>query len=555
MNKKIENLIVSNLFLNRQSHSWNKLKNKHNLTFLEMGEFHALASKVKSTSTINIILFLQEMTNNKGSLKINNIKNLSKLIEVVCSKTEKEVVVSFSSWKSVSSINYAQDKSQEIINVSSFIKLLRKIQKKSKNLYLLNLDTFFAEKGFEKCFSNRDYYLFSSKVSSLGLEILINKINEIYLKSILPQSKVLVLDCDNTLWGGVLGEDGFNNIKIGQDGIGKVYKAFQNEILNLSKKGMLLTVSSKNNYEDVVEVFEKHKMMTIKKKDIISFKVNWQEKYKNIIEISKELNLGLTSFIFWDDNKLEREKMKKFLPEVNTIDVHDDISNWPEQLKNNIHTSKFNTTKEDLKKNKQYKMAGKFVQNKKDIRSEDEEINFLKSIKLNPKILKIENSLISRASQMSQKTNQFNFRTIRYSETNLKRIIKDKNFECRLVNLKDLYGDHGIIAMFILRKLNKDYCFIDTMLMSCRVLGRFLDVWIFNECRKLAKKKNYKFIISEFIKTEKNKTFEKSLELNGFKQIDQKYLEKIKVSYKSKNKLFATEVNKYQIKQNKIFDI
>ena len=114
-----------------------------------MGEFHALASKVKSTSTINIILFLQEMTNNKGSLKINNIKNLSKLIEVVCSKTEKEVVVSFSSWKSVSSINYAQDKSHEIINVSSFIKLLRKFKKKSKNLYLLNLDIFFAEKGFE----------------------------------------------------------------------------------------------------------------------------------------------------------------------------------------------------------------------------------------------------------------------------------------------------------------------------------------------------------------------------------------------------------------------
>ena len=119
MNKKIENLIVSNLFLNRQSHSWNKLKNKHNLTFLEMGEFHALASKVKSTSTINIILFLQEMTNNKGSLKINNIKNLSKLIEVVCSKTEKEVVVSFSSWKTlvVSAIPYRLNPVSEIANL------------------------------------------------------------------------------------------------------------------------------------------------------------------------------------------------------------------------------------------------------------------------------------------------------------------------------------------------------------------------------------------------------------------------------------------------------
>ena len=143
MNKKIENLIVSNLFLNQKSRSWNKLKDKHKLNFLEMGEFHALTSKVKNNNTVNFILFLQEMTTNKGSLKKNNIINLCKLIELVCSKTEREVIVSFSSWRSISSINYSQDKSGDIINVSSFIKLLRKIQKKFKNLYLLNLDTFF----------------------------------------------------------------------------------------------------------------------------------------------------------------------------------------------------------------------------------------------------------------------------------------------------------------------------------------------------------------------------------------------------------------------------
>ena len=555
MNKKIENLIVSNLFLNHRSQSWDKLKDKHKLFFLEMGEFHTLGKKVKTNNTINIILFLQEMISAQGSSKIKNLKNICKLIEATCYKTEREVIVSFSSWRSISNINYSQDKSNDIIDVSIFIKQLRKIQKKFNNLYLINLDNFFGEKGFESCFSNRDYFLFSSRISSIGLEILVNKINEIYLKIILPQSKVLILDCDNTLWGGVLGEEGYKNIKIGQDGIGKIYKTFQNEILNLSKKGLLLTISSKNNLKDVEQVFEKHKMMTLKKKDIISFKVNWEEKYKNVIEISRELNLGLNSFIFWDDNKLEREKMKKFLPEVNTIDVDDDISNWPEQLKNNIYTSKFKTTNEDLKKIRQYKMAGKFAQNKNKITSNYDEISFLKSIKLNPELIKMEDSLISRASQMSQKTNQFNFRTIRYSETNLKKINQDKNYECRLVNLKDIYGDHGIIAMFIMKKINKDFCFIDTILMSCRVLGRFLDVWIFNECRKVAKKKNYKFIIAEFIKTEKNKTFETSLEFNGFKKIDKKYLKSIKLAFKSKNKLFITQVEKYKIKQNQIFNI
>ena len=121
------------------------------------------------------------------------------------------------------------------------------------------------------------------------------------------------------MWGGVLGEDGFDKIQIGQDGIGKIYTAFQKEILKLSKKGLLLCISSKNNNKDVINVFNNHKLMILKAKDIISFKVNWNEKYKNLIELSKELNLGLSSFIFWDDNKLEREKMKKFLPEVNQL--------------------------------------------------------------------------------------------------------------------------------------------------------------------------------------------------------------------------------------------
>ena len=555
MSKKIDNLIVSNLFLNQQSQSWDKLKDKHKLYFLEMGEFHGLLDKIKNNTTVNIVLFLQEMMSKEKSPKIKNLKNLLKLIEVLCSKTEKEVIISFSSWKNMSNINYSQNKSNEIIDTLDFIKPLRKIQQKFKNLYLINLDFFFGEKGFENCFSNRDYFLFSSKVSSVGLEILVSKINEIYFKINLPQAKVLVLDCDNTLWGGVLGEDGLKNIKIGQDGIGKIYKAFQNEILSLSKRGILLAISSKNNLEDVLEVFDKHQMMSLKKKDITSFKVNWDEKYKNIIEISKELNLGLNSFIFWDDNKLEREKMQKFLPEVVTIDVDDEISNWPEQLKNNIHLSKFYITKEDLKKIDQYKMVGKFTQSKKKVKSGHDQISFLKSIKLKPKLTKIEDSLISRASQMCQKTNQFNFRTIRYSETNIKKIMKDRNYECRLISLKDLYGDHGVIAMFILKKLNKDYCFIDTILMSCRVLGRFLDVWIFNEVRKLAKKNKYKFVVSEFIKTKKNRVFEKTLEFNGFKKVDQKFIDKIKVPLKSKNKLFITQVNKYKIKQNKIFNI
>ena len=135
------------------------------------------------------------------------------------------------------------------------------------------------------------------------------------------------------MWGGVIGEDGFKNILLGQDGIGKVYTNFQKTILDLSKNGYLIAVASKNNFQDVNHVFEKHKMMILKKKNIISFKVNWEPKYKNLIEISRELNLGLSSFLFWDDNPIERQQMKKFLPEVYTVEVDDDITEWPDQIK------------------------------------------------------------------------------------------------------------------------------------------------------------------------------------------------------------------------------
>ena len=555
MSSRIENLIVSNLFLNPTNKSWQQLKIKQNLNFLEMGNFYGLNNYVNKNTTINIIVFFQEMINDETTNKVENFEFLINLIKKLCIKTEKEVIFSFSSWQSFSNINYSQSISNEIIDLSKIIKDLRNLQKKYSNLYLINLDNFFAEKGFENCFSNRDYYLFSSKVSSFGLNLIINKISEIYLKINLPQTKVLVLDCDNTLWGGVLGEDGFDKIQIGQDGIGKIYTAFQKEILKLSKKGLLLCISSKNNNKDVINVFNNHKLMILKAKDIISFKVNWNEKYKNLIELSKELNLGLSSFIFWDDNKLEREKMKKFLPEVNTIDVEDDISLWPDQIKNHLLTSRFKTTKEDLKKIKQYRMVGKFADNKNKVNTHDDEIKFLMSIKLKPELLKIEKSLISRASQMSLKTNQFNFRTVRYSETKIKLIDKNKDSICRLVNLKDIYGDHGIIGMFILKKINKQFCFLDTMLMSCRVLGRYLDTWIFNECRKIAKLKNYKFIISEFITTEKNKTFEDSLVLNGFKKIDKKFLKINNLNLNTKNKLFVSKTIKHNMKQNIIYGI
>lgn len=549
-----ENIIVSNIFLNKKNSSWNILKNNNQkLKFLEQNQFNGVVKIIQKTNTVNIICFFQEMTLDENSQKIPNLNHFLKSLEKICESTYQEVILTASFWKKFSIINFARNYSKDIIDKEKIIKKIRKLQLKHKNLYLIDIDNFFAEKGFENCFSNRDYYSHSSRISNFGLNILINKINEIFLKNNMSQMKVLVFDCDNTLWGGVLGEDGFNNILIGQDGLGKVYLNFQKAILSLSKKGYLIAIASKNNFSEVVKVFESHKMMALKKKDIISFKVNWEKKYQNIIELSKELNLGLNSFVFWDDNPIERQQMRNFLPEVYTIDVDEDITEWPDQIRNDLIISKFQNTKEDTRKKKQYEIVGKFIENKKRLSSLDEEINFLKKTKLKPKIFKLEDSFISRASQMTQKTTQFNFRTKLYSEADLEKIKKNKNYLAYVISLKDIYGDHGIISMFVLKKINKNYVFLDTMLMSCRILGRYLDYWILNKCRKIAKKEKFKFILSEFIKTDRNKNFEISLKKNGFKRKEKKFIKDLPLDIKIKGNIYVTNTNEYKLKLNQIF--
>jgi len=232
---------------------------------------------------------------------------------------------------------------------------------------------------------------------------------------------------------------------------------------------VLLCISSKNNLDDVMKVFDNHEEMQISKDDLLSIKVNWKEKHLNIREIAKDLNLSLDSIVFWDDNPLERSKVKKFLPEVHVIEPDENIINWPTQLENIEIFSKIKITKEDKNKTNQYKIRSKFVDEKK---IANDEIKYLKSIKLKPKVIDLNKDNISRASQMTQKTNQFNLRTKRYSIKDILNLSKNKKIQIKLIDLKDLYGDHGIVGLMILKKIDKHSIFIDTFLISCRVFGR-----------------------------------------------------------------------------------
>jgi FkbH-like protein len=354
------------------------------------------------------------------------------------------------------------------------------------------------------------------------------------------------------LWGGVVGEEGLSGISLGEDGIGQAYSDFQTSIKRLSNEGVIIALSSKNNEQDVWNVFNKNTNMVLKKKDIINAKINWEEKFINIKKISKELSLGLNSFVFWDDNPIERQKVMINCPEVDVIDVPKNVYEWPNYLNRLYNFSKFYITEEDYKKKDQYKARSKFVSDQNKNRSN---LNFLKKIKIRPKLLKLNKSNIKRASQLTMKTNQFNFRTKRYSETDIINTEKNKKKIIYLLHLKDIYADYGNIGMVIIELMDNNTAFLDTFLMSCRILGRNVEKWFISEIVKFCKNKKIKNIYIELIISCRNQVAKNFLNDSIFSEIKSfDFNGKLIKNKINKKKIFKIDVSKFSFNNKKMYE-
>jgi FkbH-like protein len=512
--KKIK--IYCSSFLPSKNVAWFHFKK---LLFGEYGEFDTIIKNYDKEDVTVLVIFFQDLfqLNETNPSKIDKkLKHLIKLIGKRLKSNEKPLILLNSFWHNENILRTINDINYSLNIKKKFLKGLEK-NFSYKNFICADLDKEFAKEGYLKIFDNRNWYFAHCRLSALGIEILANTIKKIVKSKASTFKKVLVLDCDNTLWGGVIGEDGIQNIKLGQDGTGKAFKDFQKSVKTLQKKGIILAVNSKNNEEDVWEVFNKHPEMIIKKKDIVAHKINWQDKSKNLIELSNELDLGLDSFVFWDDNPIERDKVKRKLPDVQVVDVGENVSEWPEKLYLLDEFAKSEITKEDLKKTSQYKLRAKFIQ-KKD--SSDNEENYLRSIKLEPKIHFLDKFNISRAEQLCNKTNQFNLRSIRYKSNEILKLNKDKKNIIFLISLKDIYGDHGLVGLIIIKKINNEIAFLDNFAMSCRILGRNLEGWVLKKSLDECKKKGFKYLVSEYLPTIKNKMVKDFTKKNNFLQIE-----------------------------------
>ncbi len=298
--------------------------------------------------------------------------------------------------------------------------------------------------------------------------------------------KCLILDLDNTLWGGIIGDDGIEKIQLGDYKIGKAFVELQSFIKCLKERGIILAVCSKNTESIAKEAFEKHPDMVLRLNDIALFVANWENKVDNIKYIKDVFDVGFDSMVFLDDNPFERSMVKAHIPEITVPDLPEDPSLFLNYLRreNLFETSSFSEADED--RTKQYQIEADRKSYKKSFANEED---FLKGLGMECAIASFTPFAIPRIAQLTQRSNQFNLRTILYSEDDIQRISLSENYFTLSFNLKDKFSDYGLISAIIMEKReNNRSLFIDTWIMSCRVLKRNVEKFVLNEIVRIAKR-------------------------------------------------------------------
>ncbi|MBR5325951.1 MAG: HAD family hydrolase [Prevotella sp.] len=330
--------------------------------------------------------------------------------------------------------------------------------------------------------------------------------------------KCLILDLDNTVWGGVIGDDGLEGIQLGHGlGIGKAFTEFQMWVKKLKQRGIIICVASKNNEETAKEPFEKHPDMVLKLEDIAVFQANWETKVDNIRTIQSILNIGFDSMVFLDDNPFERNMVRENIPGITVPELPVDPGDYLEYLYslNLFETASYSNADKD--RTKQYQVEAKRVSLQKTFSNE---ADFLKSLDMVSVVSGFTKFNTPRVAQLSQRSNQFNLRTIRYTEADIEALAQDPKVIDLSFTLEDKFGDNGLIAVIIMKPQDVETLFVDTWFMSCRVLKRGMENFTLNTMVERAKAAGYKRIVGEYLPTPKNKMVEQHYPDLGFTRIE-----------------------------------
>ncbi|WP_415327597.1 HAD-IIIC family phosphatase [Chryseobacterium sp. MMS23-Vi53] len=453
----------------------------------------------------------------------NKINYLEELYDTIQNRTRSKVIYcNFPTINNQVFGNFANKvESSFVFQQNKLNYLLSELAIKKSNLFIADLLSIQNKLGRNFMFSPNIYVNTEMVLSLDVLPIVASNMVGIIASVEGKFKKCLILDLDNTTWGGIIGDDGLEKIQIGSLGIGKAFTEFQYWIKALQKRGIILAVCSKNDEDKAKEPFEKHPDMVIKLDDVAVFVANWENKADNIRKIQNILNIGFDSMVFLDDNPFERNIVRENLPDVCVPELPEDPAEYLEYLYslNLFETASF--SENDAERTKQYQVE---AQRGIALDSFTNVEDFLKSMNMVSDVQVFNNFSKPRVSQLTQRSNQFNLRTVRYTEQEIENLMSSENHHTISFTLEDKYGDNGLICVIVLEKQDEETLFINTWLMSCRVLKRGMEDFTLNTIVETAKKNGFKYVLGEYIPTAKNQMVKDHYERLGFTAQEDKWV-------------------------------
>lgn len=395
---------------------------------------------------------------------------------------------------------------------------LMRLSQQYQNLFICDLAELQNKFGRDKMFAPNTYANTEMVLRMDVLPYVASRVMDIVCAVKGQFKKCLILDLDNTVWGGVIGDDGLEGIQLGHGlGIGKMFTEFQMWVKKLKQRGIIICVASKNNEDTAKEPFEKHPDMVLKLDDIAVFQANWDTKVDNIRTIQQILNIGFDSMVFLDDNPFERNMVRENIPGITVPELPEFPEDYLEYLYslNLFETASYSNLDKD--RTKQYQVEAQRVSLSKTFTNE---ADFLKSLNMVSVVSGFTKFNTPRVAQLSQRSNQFNLRTVRYTDADIEALANDPSVIDLSFTLEDKFGDNGLIAVVIMKPLDKETLFVDTWFMSCRVLKRGMENFTLNTMVEKAKAAGYKKIIGEYLPTPKNKMVENHYTGLGFRTVD-----------------------------------
>ena len=389
------------------------------------------------------------------------------------------------------------------------------IAKARPNLLVFDIELLFRRHGEDTLVSNAFWYAARIRYTGRMFEALAETLRHVIDAHAHKSRKVLVLDLDNTLWGGVVGEAGPLGISLSEEGDGRCYRDFQRAVKAIQKTGVLLAVASKNNPADVDEVFDSNPMMVLRREDFAVVRADWRQKAENVAEIADQLDLGLDSFVYLDDNPAERAAISKFLPEIATPA----LPTRPENLRNwflrdivPAYFGKYVISSEDEAKTEQYRAR----EARRRLAASIDLDGYLAELGIECQIHVDAVDRLVRASQMTQKTNQFNLTSRRYLVTDLARFVESSEHAVVLLDYRDRFGEEGSVGLAI---VDLEHARIDTFLTSCRIIGRKVEHRLLDKAVELCLQRGHRRVVGEYIPTRKNQLAAGFYDSQGFTRV------------------------------------